>query len=94
MLSQLSPKTLRALEHDVEALRLRIEGKTFEEIASALGYHSRGSAWKAVHRAKTARLLELARLLQRLELVDTRRQFAAVERRIAALNNSKAHRPR
>jgi hypothetical protein len=94
MLSHLSPKTLRALEHDVEALRLRVAGHTFEEIAVALGYHSRGSAWKAVHRAKTARLLELARLLKRLELVDTRRQCAAIERRIAALNGGKASRRR
>jgi hypothetical protein len=42
VLSQLSPKILRALENDVQALRLRIAGKTFEEIASALGYRDTG----------------------------------------------------
>jgi hypothetical protein len=85
VLSQLSPKTLRALENDVQALRLRIEGHTFEEIARALGFRSKGSAWKAVNRAKTARLVELARLVHRLERVDAERQFAAVERRLNGL---------
>jgi hypothetical protein len=84
MLSQLSPKILRALENDVRALRLRIEGKTFDEIATALGYRSKSSAWKAVYRAKTARLIELARLVPRLERADLARQGAALERRLKA----------
>jgi hypothetical protein len=90
-LSQLSPKRLRALEHDVQALRLRIDGATFEEIAVALGYRSKGSAWKAVNRAKTARLMELARLVPQLALADSRRQLAAIERRITALNAGVRH---
>jgi hypothetical protein len=82
VLSQLSPKTLRALEHEVQALRLRIAGYTFAEIATAIGFRSKGAAWKAVNRAKTARLAELARLVQRLQRADAERQFATVARRL------------
>ena len=81
-LSQLSPKRLRALEHDVQALRLRIDGATFEEIAVALGYRTRSAAWKCVFRARTRRLLELRALLERLPLADAARQLAALERRV------------
>jgi hypothetical protein len=92
--SQLSPKTLRALEHEVQALRLRIAGHTFAEIATALGFRSKGSAWKAVNRAKTARLMELARLVRRLERVDAERQFAAVERRLIGMQERRGRRSR
>jgi hypothetical protein len=90
--SRLSPITLKALEHDVQALRLRLAGHTFAEIATALGFRSKGSAWKAVNRAKTARLMELARLVHRLERVDAERQFAALERRVKALQAGKGRR--
>jgi hypothetical protein len=86
MFSRLSPKVLKALENDVQALRLRIEGKSFEEIALALGYQSKGSAWKAVDRAKTARLVELGRRVQRLNLADAKQRLEAIERQIKALN--------
>jgi hypothetical protein len=79
-------RSLRALENDVQALRLRVEGATFDEIASALGYRTRSAAWKAVYRARTARLLELARLVRQLELVGSQQRLAAIERRIEALN--------
>jgi hypothetical protein len=94
MLSQLSPKTLRALENDVQALRLRIAGNTFEEIALALGYRSKSSAWKAVLRAKTRRLIELARLVPRLERAEIARQGAALERRIKARSTTATRRGR
>jgi hypothetical protein len=86
VLSQLSPKLLRALENDVQALRLRIQGATFEEIAAALGYRTRSAAWKCVFRARTSRLVELARLVQQLELAESERWLANIERRIKALN--------
>lgn len=92
MFSRLSPKVLKALENEVEALRLRIAGKTFKEIALALGYQSKGAAWKAVDRAKTARLVELARLVARLEQVDAGRELAAIERRVNALQAGKRSR--
>jgi hypothetical protein len=88
VLSQLSPRILRALENDVQALHLRLEGRTFEEIALALGYRSKSSAWKAVDRARTARLVELGRLVQRLNLADTTQRLAAIERRIETLNKN------
>jgi hypothetical protein len=94
VLSQLSPKTLRALENDVQALRLRIAGNTFEEIALALGYRSKSSAWKAVFRAKTARLIELARLVPRLERAEIARQGAALERRLKATPTTAKRRGR
>jgi hypothetical protein len=94
MLSQLSPRLLRASERDVQAVRLRIAGKTLEEIALALGYRSKGSAWKAVARAKTARLVELARLVRRPERVEVERDLAAVERRVKALQSGKGNRSR
>jgi len=34
-----------------EAVRLRLEGLNYQDIARALGYSSRASAWKAVDRA-------------------------------------------
>jgi len=85
MWSQLSPRTLQALERELQAVELRIQGKSFQEIADALDYRHRASAWLAVRRAKVARLLELARLVERLERIDAERQFAAVERRLKNL---------
>jgi hypothetical protein len=92
--SRLSPITLKALEHDVQALRLRLAGHTFAEIATALGFRSKGSAWNAVNRAKTARLMELARLVERLGRADAARQFAAVERRLIGLQERGRRRSR
>ena len=94
MLSQLSPKILRALENDVQAMQLRIQGATFDEIAVALGYRSKSSAWKAVRRAQTSRLIELARLVPRLECAEIARQGAALERRIKALHTKAKSRGR
>jgi hypothetical protein len=94
VLSRLSPKTLRALENDVQALRLRLQGATFEEIAAALGYRTRSAAWKCVFRARTSRLIELARLVEQLELAESQQRLAAIERRIQALNTGVGVRPR
>jgi hypothetical protein len=94
MLSQLSPRTLHALERECEAVRLRIQGKSFLAIADAPDYRHRASAWRAVRRAKIVRLIELARLVRRLERVEATRHLAATERRSHTLLAAKGGRSR
>jgi hypothetical protein len=86
MWSQLSPRRLQSLENDVKALQLRLQGLTFQQIADALHYRHRGSAWHAIRRAQVSRLRELARLVQRLEVADSERRCAALERRAQAVH--------
>ena len=90
MLSQLSPRTLLALER--QAVELRICGKSFQQIADTLDYRHRASAWRAVRRAKLTRLLELARLVERVERVEAARELAAIERQVKALQADKGSR--
>jgi hypothetical protein len=85
MPSQLGPKTLKAIDNELRAMRLRIKGCTFTQIAAELGFHTRSAAWKAVHRAKTARLVELAHLVDKLIIADGERHLQALERRTASL---------
>ena len=94
MWSQLSPRSLLALQRELQAVEMRIQGKSFQEIADALGYRHRESAWLAVRRAKLARLIELAELVRRLERVEVERDLAAVERRVKALQSGKGSRSR
>jgi hypothetical protein len=91
MWSQLSPRSLLALQRELQAIEMRIQGKSFQEIADALNYRHRGSAWLAVRRAKVARLIELARLVKRLEQVEIARDLAAFERRVKALQAGKGN---
>jgi len=46
-------KTKRSLAkwREAEAIRLRLEGFDYQDIARALGYRSRSGAWKAVNRS-------------------------------------------
>lgn len=44
-------RALTAQQRRTRALDLRLQGQTFEEIAQAVGYQSRASAYKAVARA-------------------------------------------
>lgn len=69
--------TIHHAERDADAARLRAEGKTYDHIANALGYHDRSAARKGVQRALLAvvqeagdelRVLEVERLNR---LVDT-----------------------
>jgi len=47
-----SPKQDHALrQREAQALKLRLQGKSFDEIASLLGYASRSGAYKAYSRA-------------------------------------------
>lgn len=47
----------RAQQRQAKALAMHLEGKTYEQIARALGYASRGNAWRAVHRSTHPQLL-------------------------------------
>lgn len=49
-----------AVQRDAEAMRLKAEGKTYEQIAAALGYYDRGHAWRGIQRARKAVLREPA----------------------------------
>lgn len=48
--SQTSPRRLTARERERQALSMRLQGKSFEQIAHSLGLHDRGAAYKAVRR--------------------------------------------
>jgi len=69
-------KKMTAFERQQEALRLRAQGKNYDDIAAALGYASRAGAFKSVKSAMQRcqhegvvemRTLELARLDALLE---------------------------
>jgi hypothetical protein len=61
-------QALAALPRELEALRLRQVGLTYDAIAARLGYATRASAWHAVHAALAATLQEPAEGLRELEL--------------------------
>jgi hypothetical protein len=41
-----------SVQRDADAARLRSEGKTYQQIADALGYYDRGHAWRGIQRAR------------------------------------------
>ena len=61
----LAPETV---DRKIRALELRRAGKTFDEIAAALGYADRGGAYKAVETGLRETLRETATDLRTLEL--------------------------
>jgi hypothetical protein len=63
-----TPNRIAVAQREREALELRKAGKTFDEIAGALGYSERGGAAKAVSRALAATVQEPADELRRLEV--------------------------
>ena len=63
-----TPNRIAVAQREREALELRKAGKTFDQIAGALGYSERGGAAKAVSRALAATVQEPADELRRLEL--------------------------
>ena len=65
--SKATPSRIAVAQRECEALELRKAGKTFEEIADALGYAERGGAAKAVSRALAATVQEPADELRRLQ---------------------------
>ena len=71
-------------ERDAEALRLRADNKTYQQIADALGYTNRSAARKAVERALVATVREPAEEVRELQLVQldrlAREALAVLER--------------
>ena len=65
--SKTSERRLSAAEKRVKALELRREGKTFQQIADALGYRSKTSAYDQVMKGLNDTMQEPADALRRLE---------------------------
>ena len=68
---KMSPANVELTEREIRAVELRKAGHSFFEIAQALGYQTKGAAWRAVRRAlqrwgaenvQELRQLEIARL--------------------------------
>lgn len=55
------------VQRDADASRLRSEGRTYQQIADALSYSDRGSAWRGIQRARRAILREPAEHLIQVE---------------------------
>lgn len=98
--SRHSPARLNANVRRGEAIRLRIEGKTMDQIKDALGYKSRGAVSQDISRALAQQLaepaaelraIELARLdteWQRLDLAQDR-VMAVLERKHVTVSNGR-----
>lgn len=56
-----------SVQRDADASRLRSDGKTYQQIADALGYNDRGHAWRGIQRARRAILREPAEELIQVE---------------------------
>ena len=63
-----SRKAIEAIQHEAQALNLRLEGKTFTEIAAAVGYKDRSGAHHAVMRALDRLVDEPTEQMRNLEL--------------------------
>jgi UTP:GlnB (protein PII) uridylyltransferase len=61
-----------------EALRLRIAGATYEEIATALGYMTRGGAYRAIMDALRKTIQEPADEVRKIELARLDRLLLSV----------------
>lgn len=64
-------------ERDACAAQLRKEGKTYKEIARALGYYDEGGAWRAVMRVRTEVRQEAAEGLIAVEKEELDRLYQA-----------------
>lgn len=62
-------KSLETAKRDAEAAQLRASGKTYDQIADALGFSDRSLARRAVERALAATVREPADELRQLELI-------------------------
>jgi len=63
-----SPHTIEVKDRLSEALKLRRAGKSYEQIAEALGYAGSGAAYNAVNAALREGVQEPAREVRRLEV--------------------------
>lgn len=66
--SKSSPETISSRVKGAKAMELRMEGKSFPEIAKELGYNSRQAAFDAVSRALDRTEREPADALRKLDL--------------------------
>lgn len=66
--SKTSQRRIQAHDRQIEALKLRTEGKSFPEIAQALGFSGPSGAFQAVETALRATLREPAAELRTLEV--------------------------
>lgn len=66
-----------AVQRDAAASLLKAEGKTYQQVADALGYYDRGHAWRGVQRARTAILREPAEHLMQVEAERLDEQYVA-----------------
>ena len=76
--SSASPRRISAREKQAKALKLRLAGATFQEIADKVGYAGRQSAQKAVTKAMQDTIQEPADELRRLEMMRLDRLQLAV----------------
>lgn len=78
-----SAESIKLAEVEREAIRLRTEGYSYDEIAQALGYANRGGAYKAVERGLQRWMREADDELRALELarldVITKRLWPVIE---------------
>lgn len=70
---QLSTRTREA-----EALELRSQGRTYDDIATELGFSNRGAAHKAVQRALLATIRQPAEVLRTLQMERLEEAFRAL----------------
>ncbi|WP_353647943.1 hypothetical protein ABLG96_13785 [Nakamurella sp. A5-74] len=63
-----TPRTIAATQKQALAVRLRLEGHSYEQIAQRAGYADRGSAYRAVETGRKAILAEPAEALRDFEL--------------------------
>jgi hypothetical protein len=76
--SQISPRRAQAALRQAEALKLRLSGATYDDIAQQLGYGSAESAWKAVRAGLKRTLQEPADQVRQLELDRCDRLLGAI----------------
>lgn len=63
-----TPKQIETIQKEAEAVKLRLAGHTFDQIAQRLGYSDRSGAAKAVRRAMQATIQEPTDELRRIEV--------------------------
>lgn len=68
-------RTLEGAQRDAEACRLRVAGKTYQEIADELGYGNKGDAHKGVQRALADTMREPADELRALSVARAEERY-------------------
>lgn len=74
----MSHDIMKVIDRETEAIRLRRQGLTYEEVAKAVGYSSAPVAWTAVKRGMTKALREAADDLREFEAQRLDTAMAAI----------------